>query len=345
MDDVEEMKLILHMWVALFYSKPYKSPTTRKVVEHSNPAKYVSINSTLDPLAFVDDCEGLYSSEKCLADSPSEALWASIGLEKKTSSTVEKPLSCNELSSTSCLEECSPSDDDESSSHLPLEDLQQAVAAEERADSVRSLSRVEEEGLEEESPLAPILPTDNSDCSFPDKHGDATMRQEELCTDNTTKDNQVLNLMEVSQNDTASAQAELPEDQENEQPVTSDKRETHVHEVELEEESPLAPIISTTKSDTSSPDKLGDATMRQEELCTDDTAKFNQVEEEQLEEESPLDPILPTNNLVSSSPDKHGDATMRQEQLNTAKANQVLNLMEVSQSDTTSAQAEFPEHQ
>ncbi|KFQ26918.1 Protein FAM208B, partial [Mesitornis unicolor] len=58
-DDVEEMKLILHMWMALFYSKPSKllSISTRKVVEHSNPKKYVSINSTGDFFELSDDGE------------------------------------------------------------------------------------------------------------------------------------------------------------------------------------------------------------------------------------------------------------------------------------------------
>ncbi|KFP39247.1 Protein FAM208B, partial [Chlamydotis macqueenii] len=57
-DDVEEMKLILHMWVALFYSKPSKLLSSRrKVVEHSNPEKYVSINTTGDFLELSDDGE------------------------------------------------------------------------------------------------------------------------------------------------------------------------------------------------------------------------------------------------------------------------------------------------
>ncbi|XP_051050768.1 protein TASOR 2 isoform X3 [Phodopus roborovskii] len=45
-ENMEDVKLLLHMWVALFYSKKNKiigSP--RKVVEHRNPAKYVCINS------------------------------------------------------------------------------------------------------------------------------------------------------------------------------------------------------------------------------------------------------------------------------------------------------------
>ncbi|KFP32204.1 Protein FAM208B, partial [Colius striatus] len=57
-DDVEELKLILHMWVALFYSKPNKLlSSTRKVVEHSNPKKYVSLNSTGDFPELSDDGE------------------------------------------------------------------------------------------------------------------------------------------------------------------------------------------------------------------------------------------------------------------------------------------------
>ncbi|KAB0394110.1 hypothetical protein E2I00_017438, partial [Balaenoptera physalus] len=52
-DNVEEVKLLLHMWVALFYSNQNKViRSSRKVVEHSNPAKYVSINSTLESFEF-----------------------------------------------------------------------------------------------------------------------------------------------------------------------------------------------------------------------------------------------------------------------------------------------------
>ncbi|XP_068256621.1 protein TASOR 2 isoform X2 [Nyctibius grandis] len=69
-DDVEEMKLILHMWVALFYSKPSELlSSTRKVVEHSNPEKYVSIKSTGDFLELSDDGEDCFGVETCPADS------------------------------------------------------------------------------------------------------------------------------------------------------------------------------------------------------------------------------------------------------------------------------------
>lgn len=104
-DDVEEMKLILHMWVALFYSKPFRAPTVRKVVEHNNPAKFVSLNSIVDPLEPVEDCEGSYSLEKCPADSLSEANQVSSEADERASSPTEKPLSCNELSSTNCVED------------------------------------------------------------------------------------------------------------------------------------------------------------------------------------------------------------------------------------------------
>lgn len=72
-DDVEEMKLILHMWVALFYSKPSKVLSSRrKVVEHSNPKKFVSLNSTGDFLELSDDGEDCFGSEPCPVDSHSE---------------------------------------------------------------------------------------------------------------------------------------------------------------------------------------------------------------------------------------------------------------------------------
>ncbi|XP_071659649.1 protein TASOR 2 isoform X3 [Patagioenas fasciata] len=72
-DDVEEMKLILHMWVALFYSKPSKLlSSTRKVVEHSNPKKYVSINSSGGLMELSDDGEDCFGLETCPADSRSD---------------------------------------------------------------------------------------------------------------------------------------------------------------------------------------------------------------------------------------------------------------------------------
>ncbi|XP_069485746.1 protein TASOR 2 isoform X3 [Ambystoma mexicanum] len=71
---VEDVKLILHMWIALFYSKPSKllNSASRKVVEHNNPAKYVSINSTLDSFELFEDCSDSEKVKVGLADSPSE---------------------------------------------------------------------------------------------------------------------------------------------------------------------------------------------------------------------------------------------------------------------------------
>ncbi|XP_040270151.1 protein TASOR 2 [Bufo bufo] len=58
-EKVEDVKIILHMWIALFYSKSSKpiNFSSRKVVEHSNPAKYVSINTVLDPFEFYEIME------------------------------------------------------------------------------------------------------------------------------------------------------------------------------------------------------------------------------------------------------------------------------------------------
>ncbi|XP_024436393.2 protein TASOR 2 isoform X2 [Desmodus rotundus] len=64
-DNVEEVKLLLHTWVALFYSKQNKViRSSRKVVEHSNPAKYVSINSTIESFEF-SEIEESPSVERC----------------------------------------------------------------------------------------------------------------------------------------------------------------------------------------------------------------------------------------------------------------------------------------
>ncbi|XP_006891942.1 PREDICTED: protein FAM208B [Elephantulus edwardii] len=68
-DNMEEVKLLLHMWVALFYSNQNKIiQSSRKVVEHSNPAKYVSINSTIDSFD-LSEIEEPYSVERCSTDS------------------------------------------------------------------------------------------------------------------------------------------------------------------------------------------------------------------------------------------------------------------------------------
>ncbi|KAM8982113.1 protein TASOR 2 isoform X1 [Sarcophilus harrisii] len=100
-DNVEEVKLILHMWVALFYSNQNKViPSARKVVEHSNPAKYVSINSTLDPLDFSEVGEECLGMKRHSVESPLESNWNS------SNSTTGILLACTNIKpSTSGLEE------------------------------------------------------------------------------------------------------------------------------------------------------------------------------------------------------------------------------------------------
>ncbi|XP_037703832.1 protein TASOR 2 isoform X1 [Choloepus didactylus] len=84
-DNVEEVKLLLHMWVALFYSNQNKViQSSRKVVEHSNPAKYVSINSTLDSSEF-SEMEESPSVERCPTDPLLETNEASKGEAAKMS--------------------------------------------------------------------------------------------------------------------------------------------------------------------------------------------------------------------------------------------------------------------
>lgn len=62
---MEEVKLLLHMWVALFYSNQNRViRSSRKVVEHSNPAKYVSINTTIESFQF-SEIEESPSVERC----------------------------------------------------------------------------------------------------------------------------------------------------------------------------------------------------------------------------------------------------------------------------------------
>ncbi|XP_008567642.1 PREDICTED: protein FAM208B [Galeopterus variegatus] len=67
-DNVEEVKLLLHMWVALFYSTQNSViQSSRKVVEHSNPTKYVSINSMLECFELCEMEESL-TMGRCSAD-------------------------------------------------------------------------------------------------------------------------------------------------------------------------------------------------------------------------------------------------------------------------------------
>ncbi|XP_039375713.1 protein TASOR 2 isoform X4 [Mauremys reevesii] len=252
-DDVEEMKLILHMWVALFYSKPNKFlSSTRKVVEHSNPEKYVSINSSLDAFELSDDCEGAFDLEKCPADSQSEVNQASsttldpselsddcegaFGLEKcpadsqsevnQVSSSIhstvsyasEQLLSCDEPSSTSCTKTFSD-DDCRDPSSPPLKDGPQEVIIDGCVDIIHAFNKVDEEKNEREELLDPVISISSSTCSPPGKPSNTRIRPEEFSTDDSNEAHQALDLSKVSQSDSAFSQTEFPEKQENEQPV------------------------------------------------------------------------------------------------------------------------------
>ncbi|XP_038243568.1 protein TASOR 2 isoform X3 [Dermochelys coriacea] len=266
-DDVEEMKLILHMWVALFYSKPNKFlSSTRKVVEHSNPEKYVSINSSLDAFELSDDCEGAFDLEKCPADSQSEANQTSsttldpfelsddcegaFGLEKcpadsqsevnQVSSSIhstvsyssEQLLFCDEPSSTGCIKTFSNNDCSDPSSP-PLKDGPQEVIIDGCVDIVHAFNKVDEEKSEREELLDPVISISSSTCNPSGKPSNIRIRPEEFSTDDSDEAHQALDLSKVSQSDSAFSQTEFPEKQENEQPaiisddtVISEERKT-----------------------------------------------------------------------------------------------------------------------
>ncbi|XP_042715427.2 protein TASOR 2 isoform X2 [Chrysemys picta bellii] len=266
-DDVEEMKLILHMWVALFYSKPNKFlSSTRKVVEHSNPEKYVSINSSLDAFELSDDCEGAFDLEKCPADSQSEANQTSsttlhpfelsddcegaFGLEtcpadspsevNQVSSSIpstvsyssEQLLSCDEPSSTSCIKSFS-NDDCRDPSSPPLKDGPQEVIIDGCVDLVQAFNKVDEEKSKREELLDPVISISSSTCSPSGKPSDTRIRPEEFSTDDPDEAHQALDLSKVSQSDSAFSQTEFPEKQGDEQPaiisddtVISEERKT-----------------------------------------------------------------------------------------------------------------------
>ncbi|XP_044887641.1 protein TASOR 2 isoform X1 [Mauremys mutica] len=252
-DDVEEMKLILHMWVALFYSKPNKFlSSTRKVVEHSNPEKYVSINSsldafelsddwegafdlekcpadsqseanqasstTLDPSELSDDCEGAFGLEKCPADSQSEVNQVSSSIHSTVSYASEQLLSCDEPSSTSCAKTFSD-DDCRDPSSPPLKDGPQEVIIDGCVDIIHACNKVDEEKNEREELLDPVISISSSTCSPPGKPSNTRIRPEEFSTDDSDEAHQALDLSKVSQSDSAFSQTEFPEKQENEQPA------------------------------------------------------------------------------------------------------------------------------
>ncbi|XP_010077494.1 PREDICTED: protein FAM208B, partial [Pterocles gutturalis] len=208
-DDVEEMKLILHMWVALFYSKPNKLlSNTRKVVEHSNPEKYVSISSIGDFLELSDDSEDGFELETCPEDSrsdPDHDQTPSSSLDRSThcegsfhpeessadsrtdadeapgvvnstvsSSSGELPCGEEEPSSTSCPESLSLAEHADKS--LAVKERQPDVIPEER---VRDISTTPAEELPKEGLTdAAIAPSPSHELSDAGKPPAALSRED-----------------------------------------------------------------------------------------------------------------------------------------------------------------------
>ncbi|XP_074023868.1 protein TASOR 2 [Numenius arquata] len=209
-DDVEEMKLILHMWVALFYSKPSKLlSSTRKVVEHSNPEKFVSLNSTGDFLELSDDGEDCFGLETCPADSHSDPdQTPSSSLDRSTrcqgsfhpekspadsqtdaagtpgvvdsivsSSSGELPCEEEEPSSTSCPESLSLAERADVS--LAVKDRQLVVLPEERVHDVSTITA--EEPPKEGASDATIAPSPSDELRDAEEPSPALSR-ENLCS-------------------------------------------------------------------------------------------------------------------------------------------------------------------
>nr|XP_010303047.1 PREDICTED: protein FAM208B [Balearica regulorum gibbericeps] len=235
-DDVEEMKPILHMWVALFYSKPSKLlSSTRKVVEHSNPEKYVSINSTGDFLELSDDGEDFFGLETCPADSRSDPdQTPSSSLDRSThyrgplrpeknsadsqtdadgtpgvvdstvsSSSGELPCEEEEPSSTSCPESLPLAEHADES--LAVKDRQLAVIPDERVRDVSTIPA--EEPPKEGLPDPTIAPSPS------DELGDAGKPPAALSGDNLCS--QALNSSTAPWSDAPSALCGRGEQQEN----------------------------------------------------------------------------------------------------------------------------------
>ncbi|XP_054844551.1 protein TASOR 2 [Eublepharis macularius] len=205
-DDMEEMKLILHTWVALFYSKPLRSPTARKVVEHSNPAKYVSLNSVVDPFELIDDSEEPYDSEKCPADVFSEAYRMPGKGEERASSPVEKPLSCSELSSTNCIEYEAPPADPAETSLLLLKDGAVGNVDDNLIGLTPAFDEVTGEDPEDEFLLGPVISVHSESSGSLNGQGGGCPRP-----DMEAEANEAVHSVDVFQIDSASALVELPE--------------------------------------------------------------------------------------------------------------------------------------
>ncbi|XP_053261042.1 protein TASOR 2 isoform X1 [Podarcis raffonei] len=217
LDDSDEMMRILHMWVALFYNKPFRSPTIRNVVEHRNPPKFVSLRSIVDAFEVIDDdCEGPYSLEKCPADSLSDDNRTPREADERAVSSSEKPLSCNELSSTNCIDEA-PIVIPDDPSDLPEEEEEEShAAAGKPKEKVNPSDKVAVEKPDEELTPDPALSAESQSRSLTDEHTEGRSRPQERGTD--AEATASVDLAEVSQSDAASKDAEVLENSASKQP-------------------------------------------------------------------------------------------------------------------------------
>ncbi|XP_058047902.1 protein TASOR 2 [Ahaetulla prasina] len=206
-DDMEEMKLILHMWLALFYSKPVQALTVRKVVEHSNPAKYVSLNSLVDPLEPMDDGGGPYGLEKCPASSlPVAVRIPAEGGEDGSVSPSEKLLPGNRLSSADSLEDESPLTKLEETKDLPQkEELPHPP--------LKSVDEVVEAEPKEQTSLHPVLPIENPP-------GVDERVNPPICQTKTDRSQETMSV-ETSPNDASVPTGPPVEGSRNQQPIAS----------------------------------------------------------------------------------------------------------------------------
>ncbi|XP_034984447.1 protein TASOR 2 isoform X2 [Zootoca vivipara] len=209
LDDSEEIMRILYMWAALFYSKPFRSPAVRKVIEYRNPAKCVTLKSRVDSFEIIDDdCEGSYSLEKCPADSLSDDNQTPREADERAVSSSEKPLSCNELSSTNCIEDEAP---------ILIPDEPMPLEEEEEEESHVAASKPKEKvAVEEPDEPDPALSAESQKRNLTDEHTEGCPRPQERGTD--AEATASVDLAEVSQSDAASKDVELLENSASKQP-------------------------------------------------------------------------------------------------------------------------------
>uniref|UniRef100_A0A6J0V7Y1 Protein TASOR 2 n=1 Tax=Pogona vitticeps TaxID=103695 RepID=A0A6J0V7Y1_9SAUR len=225
-DNVEEMKLIIHMWVALFYSKPFKSPLTRTVVEHSNPAKYVSLNSVVDPFEFLEDAEGSCNLEKGPADSLSEANRTPSEVDERAFSPSEKPLSCSRPSSTDGMEDEPPLVNSEEPSGLPWKEDHIPSAVCNSKDVSPSHDTEDEKELEEEPLLGSLVSSESPNRNSSYEQSDGHAQPQTFRADVEAEAKRAINIVDVTQSDTIPTTAELPESSVSKQPVAGSEVES-----------------------------------------------------------------------------------------------------------------------